>query len=303
MGAMGICLESKRARCPCRRPCGKILLRGTKSAIYLNLSWVQDFYVRHPDLYASTIEKPLWSEGERTARAILQLLKEKTKRREWNILDVPCGMGRVAIPLAKLGARVTGVDLSPSYVAIARERAIRARVQRYARFFVGRAEEADRMFDQKSPLNEFDAAISIHTILGYGSRIADKAFLSATRRDVKAGGLFFITARRNTENILRHFEEASFQETGKMIILQNNNYVAASSRLYTTWRFYRKTKLGSLKFLRKFRTSLRLYSNEEITRLLEESGWKVIEFTGSLFKRREPLSEASPSIFVLARAA
>lgn len=269
------------------------------------MRWVQDFFVRHPALYASTIEKPLWLEGEKTARAILQVMKEKRKTGERNILDVPCGMGRVAIPLAKLGARVAGVDISPYYVAIARRRAIRARVQQRARFFVGRAEKVNQIFSGNDLGNNFDAAVNIHSNLGYGKRSEDVAFLSATRRAVKAGGLLFITARRNRENILRYLEEASFQETGKMIILQNNRYVASSSRLYTTWRFCRKSKRKStiLKLLGTFHTSLRLYSDEEIVRLLEQTGWRVIEFTGSIFRRREALSDASPSIFVLARAA
>jgi SAM-dependent methyltransferase len=38
------------------------------------------------------------------------------------VLDVACGTGNAAIPAAKLAARVTGLDLSPGLIAIARER-------------------------------------------------------------------------------------------------------------------------------------------------------------------------------------
>jgi SAM-dependent methyltransferase len=38
------------------------------------------------------------------------------------VLDVACGTGNAAIPAAKRGARVTGLDLSPGLIAIARER-------------------------------------------------------------------------------------------------------------------------------------------------------------------------------------
>ncbi|MGH3674791.1 MAG: class I SAM-dependent methyltransferase [Mycobacterium sp.] len=44
------------------------------------------------------------------------------------VLDVACGTGNATIPAAKLGARVTGVDLSPGLVAIARERGAEAGV-------------------------------------------------------------------------------------------------------------------------------------------------------------------------------
>ena len=39
------------------------------------------------------------------------------------VLDVACGTGNVAIPLARRGARVTGVDIAPNLLVQARERA------------------------------------------------------------------------------------------------------------------------------------------------------------------------------------
>ena len=41
-----------------------------------------------------------------------------------NVLDVACGTGNVAIPLARSGCRVTGVDIAASLLAQARERAL-----------------------------------------------------------------------------------------------------------------------------------------------------------------------------------
>jgi SAM-dependent methyltransferase len=40
------------------------------------------------------------------------------------VLDVACGSGNLAVPAARAGARVTGVDIAPNLVAIARQRAI-----------------------------------------------------------------------------------------------------------------------------------------------------------------------------------
>src|SRR5690606_3985817 len=39
------------------------------------------------------------------------------------VLEFGCGTGRVAIPLAEAGLRVTGVDISPAMLALARKRA------------------------------------------------------------------------------------------------------------------------------------------------------------------------------------
>ena len=45
------------------------------------------------------------------------------------VLDVACGTGNSTLPAAKAGARVTGLDLSPDLLAIARERAADAMVE------------------------------------------------------------------------------------------------------------------------------------------------------------------------------
>ncbi|OIO98695.1 MAG: hypothetical protein AUK03_00915 [Anaerolineae bacterium CG2_30_64_16] len=44
------------------------------------------------------------------------------------LLELGCGTGRLAIPLAQAGYQVTGVDLSPAMVTIARDKAARAGV-------------------------------------------------------------------------------------------------------------------------------------------------------------------------------
>jgi ubiquinone/menaquinone biosynthesis C-methylase UbiE len=46
-----------------------------------------------------------------------------------DVLDVACGSGNAAIPAARAGARVTGLDFSPVLIEIARERAADAGVE------------------------------------------------------------------------------------------------------------------------------------------------------------------------------
>jgi ubiquinone/menaquinone biosynthesis C-methylase UbiE len=45
------------------------------------------------------------------------------------VLDVACGSGNGTIPAARAGARVTGIDLDPAMLALARERAADAMVE------------------------------------------------------------------------------------------------------------------------------------------------------------------------------
>ena len=65
-----------------------------------------------------------------------------------NVLDVACGTGNLAIPAAKIGATVTGVDIAPNLIDAANARAGAEGVE--ARFDVGDAEDLpydDASFD------------------------------------------------------------------------------------------------------------------------------------------------------------
>lgn len=46
-----------------------------------------------------------------------------------DVLELGCGTGRIAVPLAAAGSRVTGVDISPAMLAAARDRAEGLRVR------------------------------------------------------------------------------------------------------------------------------------------------------------------------------
>ncbi|MFI5421458.1 MAG: hypothetical protein ACHQ1H_10875, partial [Nitrososphaerales archaeon] len=152
-------------------------------------------------------------------------------------------------------------------------------------------------------------AMSIHTNLGYGTQSQDEAFLRGIRSAVKKGGLFILTARRNKANISKDLSESQFQETDQMVIMNNHRFAKSKSRLFTTWRFYRKkgarggdvnrVKDGDLQFLRKFHTSVRLYSTLELEGLLEKTGWKVLESSDSIHHRHRKITESSTGIYFL----
>jgi cyclopropane fatty-acyl-phospholipid synthase-like methyltransferase len=67
---------------------------------------------------------PEWTEAQ-VAFLVEQLgLHEGTR-----VLDLACGRGRIAIPLAQRGCRVTGIDLSPRSLELARRDAEAAGVE------------------------------------------------------------------------------------------------------------------------------------------------------------------------------
>jgi SAM-dependent methyltransferase len=98
-------------------------------------------------------------------------------------LDVACGTGNAALIAARAGAAVTGVDLSPRLVDVARERAEGAGLE--ATFAVGDA--AALPFDDAA----FDIAVSIFGVIFAPD--AERAFGELVRV-LRPGGRAFVTA-------------------------------------------------------------------------------------------------------------
>ena len=104
-------------------------------------------------------------------------------RKGSRVLDIPCGTGRHAVRLARRGASVLGVDVTPEYLREARRA---ARGLPNARFVRGDM--------RRIPLRgEFDAAINLWTSFGYFEDPADDLkTLRGIARALKPGGLFLI---------------------------------------------------------------------------------------------------------------
>jgi len=83
-----------------------------------------------------------------------------------DLLDVACGTGNLAIPAARLGAKVTGVDIAPNLLDQARGRALQEEVR--AEFREGDAEALP------FPDAQFDVVVSM-----YGAMFAPRPALVA----------------------------------------------------------------------------------------------------------------------------
>jgi len=100
------------------------------------------------------------------------------------ILDAGCGTGGHAIPLAKRGYRVVGVDASEAMIARAREKAAREGLEGRVEFYV--------MDLRELALNRtFDACICMFAVLSYITENRDLVrVLANIREHLRPGGLF-----------------------------------------------------------------------------------------------------------------
>ncbi len=115
------------------------------------------------------------------------------------VLDVACGTGNLAIPLARAGCQVTGVDIATNLLAQARERA--AAEHLVISFDEGDAEQLPY------PDQSFDAVVSM-----FGAMFAPRPDLVAQElaRVLRPGGLLAM-ANWNPES----FSGAMFRVSGK----------------------------------------------------------------------------------------
>ena len=97
--------------------------------------------------------------GEEESRKQAEFVQKVLRLKEGNeVLDLCCGQGRISIPMALNGIKVTGLDYSNELLSIARSKASESGVE----INTVEADMRDIPFDSK-----FDAVINIFTALGY----------------------------------------------------------------------------------------------------------------------------------------
>jgi len=181
------------------------------------------------------------------------------------VLDLACGYGRIAIPLAQRGFRVTGLDLSETLLGQARAAAQEAGVD---------------IAWQRSDMRHipwtaaFDAVVNIFSSFGYfADEEENRRVLQGVAQALKPGGRFLIDLVnrdwRARQDLGRHWFEA-----GETIVLADPWLDPVAGRAGETWRWLEGGEWRSLEF------DTRLYTATELRELIESSGMRWLTVYG-----------------------
>lgn len=205
--------------------------------------------------------------AERTSAELAFLERALHLTPRCRILDVPCGTGRLALPLAERGYRMTGVDVTRAVLQEARSASREAGL------------DLDLVGTDMRDLSwteTFDAAFCFWGSFGYFDDDGNRRFLEAVHRSLKTGSRFALDTPNLAEHLLPRPQHRSWSKDGETLVLENITYRHEESRAHTEWTLI-ANGVSETKS-----TSIRVYGFRELTVLLSEVGFEVRETFSSL---------------------
>ena len=220
--------------------------------------------------------------AERTSNEVAFLERSLNLTPGCRILDVPCGNGRLALPLAERGYRVTGVDITKAVLQEALSTSREANLELELR-------ESDM---RDLPWTEtFDAAFCFWGSFGYFDDDGNRQFLEAVHRALKTDSRFALDVPNLAEHLLARPQHRSWSKKGETLVLESLTYSHTDSRAESEWTLIRngvsETKT----------TSIRVYGFRELTSLFSEVGFEVCETFSSLHS--EPYELGRRAYFIV----
>jgi SAM-dependent methyltransferase len=197
------------------------------------------------------------------------------------VLDVPCGHGRIANRLALRGARVTGVDADPLFLEHARADA------------AARGVEVDYVQGDMRELpwvDRFDAAVNWFTSFGYFEDEANRAWLETVRRTLKVGARLAIDVHSRDVFMRNRVPASVFERDGDLVVDQHSFDIETGREETERWMI----RGGHV---RKTGFSVRFYTYTELRDLLLSVGFSSVAGVGHDGK---PLTLESRRMIVIA---
>jgi SAM-dependent methyltransferase len=184
------------------------------------------------------------------------------------LLDLCCGPGRHAIPFAKKGFQVCGVDRTGFLLNKARDYATQESVE---------VEWVSSDMRDFRRAQAFDLAISMYTSFGYFEKPDEnRAVLENVFASLRPGGRFVVDVM-GKEVLARIYQPNGVTELpGEGLLVQRRRPVDDWNRMDNEWILIKEGKAHS------FHIGHWIYSGQELRELLMSAGFRAVDLYGNL---------------------
>ncbi|MGA7871929.1 MAG: class I SAM-dependent methyltransferase [Candidatus Binatus sp.] len=185
-----------------------------------------------------------------------------------SVLDLCCGQGRHSVQLAKRGLRVTGLDLNPEYLELAKQAAKAGKVT----IETVAADMRNIPYEDK-----FDAIVNMYSSFGYlESEAEDLKVLESAAKALKAGGRILLDMLNREWAIDNYIQNDWHKGADGTLYVERRDLDLATSRMHVHFIVVdptggRRESIGHI---------IRLYTLTEMTRLLERVGLRMTAVFG-----------------------
>lgn len=246
----------------------------------------------HPNLnvYADPVTYDLESGDHNLEGSILPDLAEQSGG---PVLELGCGTGRVTIPMAQRGLNMTGLDVLPHMIELARQKspglAIRWIVEDVRRF------ELDRQFG----LIYTAGAVFQHLL----ARADQEAMLARVRQHLAPDGRFVVDASYKRPGKMIDVDEPAFwyrfDDQGQEVEVWGTDHYDHQQQIWLQTLYRRRPSDGEGE-ARPVEIATRYFMPQELQGLLYYNGFAVLASYGSW--QGEPLTDESQmQIYVCAQ--
>ena len=179
------------------------------------------------------------------------------------VLDLCCGPGRHSVPLAQHGFDVTGLDLNPAYLELARQAAETAHVS----LQIVTADMCEIPFH-----NYFDAIVNMYSSFGYlETETEDARVLESAAKALKPDGRLLLDMLNREWAVANYIQNDWHSGEDGTLYVERRELDLATSRMHVRFTIVghngtRRESVGH---------NIRLYTLTEMTRLLERAGMRV----------------------------
>ncbi|HIF6044081.1 class I SAM-dependent methyltransferase [Vibrio parahaemolyticus] len=169
-----------------------------------------------------------WGGNERMSKAVLveRFLDLCDRPKQGKLLELGCGEGHHCRAFQKLGFEVTGIDISPTAIAWAKEKAKATGIE-------GKYYTADLTVESFQLPERYDVVIDgncLHCIIG-----ADRAiFLDHVYRNLSESGVFFVSSLCSKDETYRDSSPYRHiaSQSGLVIELEQAGFQVLNVRVY-----------------------------------------------------------------------